>query len=69
MRPNFKSPQNPIVWPSKPPWSARIVTRSVSVCVGWECPPSPAFITGTGEYFDARSAAPSLGERIAITST
>ena len=31
---NFKSPQKPTVWFSKPPSSCLIVTKSVRVCVG-----------------------------------
>ena len=41
----------------------------MSVCVGWLCPPSPAFITGQEEYFEASREEPSFGFLMAITST
>ena len=39
----------------------RIVSRSVRVCVGCWCPPSPALITGIEETAEATIGAPSFG--------
>ena len=68
VRPNFKSPHNPIVKLSNLFFSQDIVNKSVKVCVGWLCPPSPAFIIGTSDFKDATSGAPSFGCLIAIIS-
>ena len=59
--PNFKSPHNPIVKLSNLPFSHDIVNKSVNVCVGWLCPPSPAFIIGTSAFIAATTGAPSFG--------
>lgn len=45
-----------------------IVSRSVSVCVGWLWLPSPALMTGTPAYCEATSGAPSLKWRMAMMS-
>ena len=68
VRPNLRSPHRPIVKLSSAPFSRRMVMRSVSVCVGWLCPPSPALIIGTVECSDAARGAPSLGWRMAMMS-
>ena len=68
VRPNFRSPQNPIVRWSKRPFSRLIVSRSVSVCVGWAWLPSPALMTGMPAYCEATSGAPSLKWRMAMMS-
>ena len=53
---------------SKRPFSRLIVSRSVSVCVGWLWLPSPALMTGTPAYCEATSGAPSLKWRMAMMS-
>ena len=68
VRPNLRSPQKPIVMLSKRPFSRLIVSRSVSVCVGWLWLPSPALMTGTPAYCEATSGAPSLKWRMAMMS-
>ncbi len=68
VRPNFRSPQKPMVMLSKRPFSRLIVSRSVRVCVGCEWLPSPALMTGTPAYCEATSGAPSLKWRMAIMS-
>ena len=45
-----------------------MVSRSVSVCVGWLCEPSPALMIGTLDTSEATSGAPSMGWRIAMMS-
>ena len=68
VRPNFRSPQRPIVKSESRPFSRRIVIRSVSVCVGWLCPPSPALMIGTVECIAPTIGAPSFGWRMAMMS-
>ncbi len=68
VRPNFRSPQRPMVMSPSVPWRERIVMRSVSVCVGCWCPPSPALMTGISDFWEATSGAPSLGWRMAQMS-
>ena len=68
VRPNFRSPQKPIVMLLKRPFSRLIVRRSVRVCVGWLWLPSPALMTGIPAYCEATSGAPSLKWRMAIMS-
>ena len=68
VRPNFKSPQKPMVKPPSRPFSRRMVSRSASVCVGWQWPPSPALTIGTGDFAAAAIGAPSFGWRIAMMS-
>ena len=66
--PNFKSPHKPIVKLLNLFFLYDIVSKSVKVCVGWLCPPSPAFIIGIFDFSDATSGAPSFGCLIAIIS-
>ena len=47
VRPNFRSPQKPMVKPPRRPFSRWMVRRSVRVWVGWLWPPSPALMMGT----------------------
>ena len=68
VRPNFRSPQKPMVRWSKRPFSRLMVSRSVSVCVGWAWLPSPALMTGMPAYCDATRGAPSLKWRMAMMS-
>ena len=68
VRPNFRSPQQPITRLSSRPFSRLMVSRSVRVWVGWWWPPSPALITGTVAFMEATKGAPSLGWRMAMMS-
>ena len=51
----------PMVRLSSLPFSSLSVSRSVSVCVGWRCPPSPALITGQSAVSAAAFTEPAVG--------
>ena len=59
--PFLRSPQKPMVRLSSLPFSSLSVSRSVSVCVGWRCPPSPALITGQSAVSAAAFTEPAVG--------
>ena len=61
VRPYLRSPQSPTVRLSRRPSSVFSVRRSVSVWVGWRCPPSPALITGQFAESAAALTQPAAG--------
>ena len=63
VRPNFRSPQKPIVRLSKRPFSRLMVSRSVSVCVGWEADHLSAQLEHRGCKAQARAGRGFVEER------